>query len=676
MPNRLREDSTRGRALDLWQAPKDAGEPLSCLATTYTFDAAFFETECLGRFLQMETHPQESETVSYLIEREEKLAAARACVLVDRHHAQEKESLRWDVLPVIVPRAVQHAKIGLLCWARQVRLIVGSGNLTEPGYRKNVEIFGALDASPDRPGPVDAILQCIDFLERMVEHAAGRDAGSGPKPRAREILSAVRRHIQVWPRERARRARVMVIFGGIGQSVVERVRKIWPASSPPRNLAVLSPFFDSDDASNAAWTGASSLLAKRGERVVEFFAAAERLPDGRTRLFAPRSLVDAARASCETDVWQVESEQEGEMRPLHAKGFYLSNGDWALFLFGSSNFTRAGLSLNPAASNFEANLAYLTRDGEPDVRHLDRVWPEWSDDPVDLDDPAIVWDPAIGDDGEADIVPALPAAFEEALYQAGEEPRLLIRLLDGLPATWSIRTPDGTELLSSLSWSGSAGERAIDWAQRPVPFLLTVSWQGSNQVCTAAWPVNVSEPGSLPPPDCLRELSLEELIDVLGSTRPLHVAVAHVLRRRAKSDRGGVVLDPLKRVNTETFLLRRTKRVATALERVRERLERPAFSIDAFLWRLRGPLGAIGLAAAFQREARTPAEARFFLVELALSLRRIDIAKAAVGGIDAAAGQAAVSDAIAEIEQMAGPAAAGGSPLDEYVRAGFVAARG
>ena len=38
-----------GRVLDLWNSPEDAGEALVCLATTFTFDAAFFETECVGR---------------------------------------------------------------------------------------------------------------------------------------------------------------------------------------------------------------------------------------------------------------------------------------------------------------------------------------------------------------------------------------------------------------------------------------------------------------------------------------------------------------------------------------------------------------------------------------------------------------------------------------------------
>ena len=61
------------RLLDLWSPPPEAGEPVGCVATTFTFDAGHFEEQCLGRFLLMESDPAESPR-TYLIEREEKLA--------------------------------------------------------------------------------------------------------------------------------------------------------------------------------------------------------------------------------------------------------------------------------------------------------------------------------------------------------------------------------------------------------------------------------------------------------------------------------------------------------------------------------------------------------------------------------------------------------------------------
>src|SRR6187401_3071494 len=169
-----------GKALDLWQAPDHAGDPLICIATSYTFDAGFFETECIARFLQMDTHPTESASVAYLIEREEKLAGARVHALVDRRHARDKESLRWDIVGVLVPNAVQHAKLAVLAWRNCVRLIVGSGNLTEPGYRKNVEAFAAVDISRDEGGNVSALLTAFDFLGEVTGLVVGVEGQDTP----------------------------------------------------------------------------------------------------------------------------------------------------------------------------------------------------------------------------------------------------------------------------------------------------------------------------------------------------------------------------------------------------------------------------------------------------------------------------------------------------------------
>ena len=49
------------------------GEPWACLATTYEFDAEFFEAELLPRFLGLKFDQTENEP-SFLVEREEALA--------------------------------------------------------------------------------------------------------------------------------------------------------------------------------------------------------------------------------------------------------------------------------------------------------------------------------------------------------------------------------------------------------------------------------------------------------------------------------------------------------------------------------------------------------------------------------------------------------------------------
>src|SRR5258708_6757080 len=104
-----------GKILEAWEPLNGFGEPVGCLTTSFTFSTAFFEEECLGRFVGLESTPGDG--AAYLIEREEKLARLMcAAALVDQRHARGMRSLRWDLLSARVPRAILHAKVSLLLW--------------------------------------------------------------------------------------------------------------------------------------------------------------------------------------------------------------------------------------------------------------------------------------------------------------------------------------------------------------------------------------------------------------------------------------------------------------------------------------------------------------------------------------------------------------------------------
>lgn len=666
MPRRNANDAAFGKALALWERPEGAGEPRVCIASTYTFSADFFETECLGRFLGMDSHPAESDAVSYLVEREEKLAAARVAVLADRRHARDKQSLRWDVLGVLVPGAAQHAKVSLLAWANHVRVIVGSGNLTEPGYRKNLEVFGALDLDRKRGGDRKAVIRILDFLTELTRFAVGADGPDTPKSRALGALESVRALIARWPDVPSKSVRV--IFGSPGRSILSQLAEAWPSALPPRTGYVLSPFFDAEgtDAAHALL----GLLAKRGRRELIFHVRADVGPDGRTRVYAPRPMVQAASAQAEVAVHRVLPEQNEELRDLHAKMIYLSNDEWRLVMIGSSNFTRAGLGLGNNG-NFEANLAYRLRDSDPGANVLDAMWPEIDEDPLDIRSRALVWNPLseASEDGAEDE-PPLPAGFEEATFVPGSPARLAITLRDPLPESWTIRTDAGRALLSSTQGL-EPGEHSLLWEEPGFPCVLEVTWTHEGRQATAIWPVNVSNPAALPPPEALRSLTLEELLQVLSSTRPVPQAVAEVLAKR-KNERAtkDAELDPLKRFDSPSFLLRRTKRLAGALERLRERLELPASSREAFEWRLFGPVGPMALADAYLREASSVGEAKFCLAEIALVLHRIKPGRVARDGLPPAAVAEPLKKAIHQLAERADQLAPV-PDIDRYVAAAF-----
>jgi hypothetical protein len=466
------------------------------------------------------------------------------------------------------------------------------------------------------------------------------------------------------------------IVTGNGRSVFAQFRDLWSATSPAREAFILSAFFDADDSHGALVADLVQCLAKRRPRDVKLYVPSEDLPDGRVRVFVSRSLVDQVRQSCDVSVFRVNSEQDGELRPLHAKSIVLEGGDWELVLIGSSNFTRAGCGVSDQAVNLEANMAYVLRKDDPDLERIRFAWPDFDHDAVEIDDETLVWEPcATGEEGESDVVP-LPSAFREALFQAGSDPKLMISLGDGLPPRWMIKASGGEVVLSSNEIGNRSGDHQVTWLGRPVPFVLEVSWTHDSLEHVADWPVNVTEPALLPPPDALRDLTLEELVEVLASTRPLHLAVVQVLQKRRSHPKRDIELDPHKRVNTETFLLRRTKRVAQALEQLRLRLERPAINADGFDWRLRGPVGALALANAMTKEARSQGEGRFFLAELALALHRVRPEETSRGGLSVDVILAQLRTCILEIGSLARSLGdAGQTALDRYVEETFAMVR-
>src|SRR5438034_8387658 len=154
--------SSTGAMLELWRPPQRVGDPVGCLATTYTFTPGLFDEQCLARFLEIESEPNR-EDLAFLLERESRLGSVYAGVLVDHTQAGVEHSLRWDVLPVRIRAGKQHAKISLLAWERHVRLIVASANLTDPGYRSNQEVAAVVDLSPQEADG-EVLAQTLSFL--------------------------------------------------------------------------------------------------------------------------------------------------------------------------------------------------------------------------------------------------------------------------------------------------------------------------------------------------------------------------------------------------------------------------------------------------------------------------------------------------------------------------------
>jgi hypothetical protein len=185
--------------------------------------------------------------------------------------------------------------------------------------------------------------------------------------------------------------------------------------------------------------------------------------------------------------------------------------------------------------------------------------------------------------------------------------------------------------------------------------------------------VNARDAASLPPPAELRSLSLDALIEILTSARPLHQVMRLLLERRRNGAGGSesLQLDPHKRVDTSGFLLQRTRHVSWALAALRQRLEQPVPSREALNWRLRGPYGVIALVNAISRQDRQEQEKTFLLAEIAVELARV-VPQRSPGCLQRRQVREALRECIREIRARISLDALGHLPeLKAYVRQAF-----
>ena len=624
MPAKRKASDSTGYLLETWRPPDDAGAPLACLATTFTFDAAVFDEECLARFLDLQGSPEES-GVAYYIEREEKLAPVTAAVLADAQHARGSRDLRWDLLVARLPRAgnaqpILHAKVWLMVWERAVRLVVGSANLTSQGLRVNHEVFGVLDYREDQPGPSAALADLLDFLR-----LASQWTSAGPaRERWLSAISLAEKKAGQWVTERPLDGvTIHALTTGPGSaSLLAQLPPLWPGKAPDY-AEVLSPFFDVPAAVNAPARGLWKLMARESE--VCFWLVPDRAlsSDKITAVRAPESLLqlpperDAAR--CEASLCLAVLE---ENRPLHAKSLWLErDGHWAMYVIGSHNFTSPGLGLH-ALRNAEVSLAYVTSDAaamkllsRPALKHQDAAgalrWMEAEEGPGE-------------DEANGDLT-LLPPEFGAAIYDCDATgPHLVLHFLNP-QGDWRVTTASeqGERALYDASqWhhDGDSVQQRLAWTEPAPPSRLLLHLP---EMAPAEWIVELRSPSAMPPPEELKSLSLAALLDVLTSARPLHLALARWLESSAPAQAIEVELDPHRQVDTSGFLLQRTARFSRALRGLKERLEQPVISHAALDWRLRGPVGLTALVEAVTREALMEMEAPFLLAELYRELRGI-----------------------------------------------------
>ena len=601
---------TTGAMLDLWRPPAAAGDPIGCLATTYTFKPGLFDEQCLARFLEIDSEP-DREDLAFLLERESRLGDVYAGVLIDHTQAGVEHSLRWDVLPVRIRGAKQHAKVSLLVWTRHVRIIVSSANLSDQGYRTNQEVAVPVDLTP-QGGNVDVLLDSIDFLRTLLRLVPGASGGLPTIRRAQAFLDEVRKKTRTWPHNRRRgqiRQHLVVTVPGpknqsSGQSSLENALRLCRTrGGSPNEVWVASPFFDSD--ASATTASLCKLLARGNNRHLWFCVPSMRdespaLP----RIAAPRTLIDTpVRYGTSVDV-ELLPDMDGDknLRPWHAKMLAFKADQYDALLIGSSNFTGAGLGVG-RPRNAEANLLTIVdRIGGREHLSIDAVWPEmeWLEQPS-----AAEWLGSEVGQEEEEQAPAIaaPPGFLSAIFRPGHNEIVLYLAPTDLPNSWSISAVGvaNPELLTSVAWhqGGRLTHVELLWPEAQPPEKLIVQWEKFE----AFLPLNVEDRNDLPPPAQLEHMSADDMLGILAAADPSAAFRAWAKQHQQPNifddelnSATPVDLDPLRRFDLHATFLHRIRRRARILAQMRSNLQRPVHSRQALEWRLKGLVGVQAVA--------------------------------------------------------------------------------
>ena len=156
--------------LDILQ--KSVGYDIALL-TTYNFDIRLFEQAVLNSLFANNVRK-----VSVYVDAEEltkSLQSVRTCQI----------GRKYMVNPIRI-NSTFHSKVVLLLGEKKARLILGSANITTPGYTTNNEVFNFIDYSDKDPKYLDLIVSAIGFFNSIdknsdqLDHELIKEAASYP----------------------------------------------------------------------------------------------------------------------------------------------------------------------------------------------------------------------------------------------------------------------------------------------------------------------------------------------------------------------------------------------------------------------------------------------------------------------------------------------------------------
>jgi HKD family nuclease len=299
------------------------------LFSTYTFDPSFFEQHCLEKFKSLHTNAN----ITVFIDRR----VYESLLLDDRLEKPKKANIRYLLHPVSVNGAF-HSKIHLLVRRNKGRLIIGSANLTRNGITSNAEMVTAFDYEKEKDETFKPLFGAVfkyfwDVAQRFPTEALNSNLN--------HLVNDAR-----WLVETESDISVPAFLHNLEEPIFRQICREAPTSVD--TVYVLSRYFDAhpsllDEIEKALSPKRIKVFSQNGITNM-------------TPAWLSHPLVKAKRAQ----IFLCRFSDADRAQPLHAKAMVLETDRRCVLIFGSANFTSAGLLRT--INNGNAEVALMLKD--------------------------------------------------------------------------------------------------------------------------------------------------------------------------------------------------------------------------------------------------------------------------------------------------------------------------
>jgi HKD family nuclease len=295
------------------------------LFSTFTFDPSFFEQHCLEKFKSLHTNAN----ITIFIDR----GVYETLLLDDRAEKPKKANIRYLLHPVSLNGAF-HSKICLLVRRNKGRLIIGSANVTRNGITSNAEMVAAFEYEKEKD---ETFKPLFGTVFKYFWELAQRFPTEAINSNLNHLVSDA-----PWLVETDSESSGPTFLHNLEEPILPQICGVVP--KPVDTVYVLSRYFDGhptllDEIEKALSPKRIKIFSQNGiTNMTTAWLAHPLVKAKRARIFLCR-FSDADRA-----------------QPLHAKAMVFETNRQCVLVFGSANFTSAGLLRTIKNGNAEVAL--------------------------------------------------------------------------------------------------------------------------------------------------------------------------------------------------------------------------------------------------------------------------------------------------------------------------------